>query len=212
MLKTAIDGMAHPLARLANLSFTAGMFPSRDKLGHVTLLKKKPGMSRKDPASYRPITNLSIFSKILEKLVLARLRPHVLATGNLNSLQSAYRPGSSTESAQLKVAGDIETATGNGMCTVLLSLNISAAFDAVSRAILCKRVESDFGVAGVALSWLKSFVSDRSQYVAVGLEKSKTCTLSSGVPQGSVLGPLLFAMYVSEVDAVIHSHAVQYHQ
>jgi len=92
------------------------------------------------------------------------------------------------------------------MCTVLLAVDISAAFDAVSHS-----VESHCGVKSVALSWLKSFVSDRSQYVAVG-SKSETCRLSSGVPQGSVLGQLQFAMYVSEVDFVIHFHPVQYHQ
>jgi len=93
------------------------------------------------------------------------------------------------------VVGDIERAAGNGMCTVLLALEISAAFDAVNHLILyCRRIESDFGVAGTALSWLRSFVSDRSQYAAVGSVKSETCALSSGVPQGSVLGPLSFAM------------------
>ena len=128
------------------------MFPSCYKLGHVIPLLKKPGMPKKDPSSYRPITNLCTFSKILEKLVLARLRPHVLATGNRSSLQSAYRSGYSTESALLKVVDDIERASGNGMCTVLLALDISAAFDAVNHLILCRRIESDFGVAGMALS------------------------------------------------------------
>jgi len=85
--------MAPPLAQLANLSFAAGVFPSRYKLGHVIPLLKKPDMPKKEPSSYRPITNLCTLSKILEKLVFARLRPHVLATGNLSSLQSAYRPG-----------------------------------------------------------------------------------------------------------------------
>ena len=64
----------------------------------------------------------------------------------------------------------------------------------------------------MALRWLTSFVSGRSQYVAIGSERSETCALSSGVPQGGVLGPLLFALYTSEVDAVIESYAVQYHQ
>ena len=102
------------------------------------------------------------------------------------------------------MVGDIERAAGNGMCTVLLAMDISAAFDAVNHLILglCRRIESNFGVTGTALSWLRSFVSDRSQYVAVGSMKSETCALSSGVPHGSVLGPLLFAMYVSEIDAV----------
>jgi len=75
LLKMAADVMAQPLARLANLSLAAGIFPSRYKLGHVIPLLKKPGMSKKDPASYRPITNLSTFSKILEKLVLVGASP-----------------------------------------------------------------------------------------------------------------------------------------
>jgi len=206
MLKTSVVVMAQPLARLANCCrcITISLY----KLGHVILLLKKPGMSKQDPASYRPITNLSTFSKIPEKLALASLRPHVLASGNLSSLQSAYRPGYSTETALLKVVGDIETAAGNGMCTVLLALDISAMLLTQlvnSHSILCIHIESDFGVKGVALYWVKSFVSDRSQYVAVESEKSETWRLSSGVPQGSVLGLLLFAMYVWGVDAVIHS-------
>ena len=187
------------------------MFVNKETTYLFTLLKK-PGVPKKDPSSYRPITNLCTFSKILEKLVLARLRPHVLATGNLSSLQSAYRSGYSTESGLLKVVGDIELASWNGMCTVLLAFDISAVFDAVSHLILCRHIESDVGVAGMALSWLRSFVSDWSQYVAVGSVRSETCALSSGVPRGSVLGPLLFAMYVSEIDAVIRSHSVQHHQ
>ena len=117
LLKTAAAVMAPPLTRLANLSFAAGVFPSRYKLGHVIPLLKKPGMPKKDPSSYRPITNLCTFSKIPEKLVLVRLRPHVQATGNLSFFQSAYRPGYSTESALLNVVGDIERAAGNGMCS-----------------------------------------------------------------------------------------------
>ena len=89
----------------ANLSFSSGTFPQRYKLGHVIPLLKKPGSCKDDPANFRPITNLSTFSKILEKLVLARLRPHVLSSVNFNRFQSAYRPDYSTETALLKVVG-----------------------------------------------------------------------------------------------------------
>ena len=165
-----------------------------------------------DPANFRPISNLCTFSKLLERLALARLQPHVVNTGNFCPLQSAYRTGHSTETALLKVADDIERAAGKGKCTVLLSLDVSAAFDAIDLGILCDRAVTDFGLTGLAVSWLKSFVTDRTQCIAVGTELSPTTACLSGVPQGSVLGPLLFSMYVSPVGDVINAHGLQYHQ
>jgi len=94
LLKTTVDVMASALAMLANLSFSTGVFPSRYKLGHVTPLLKKPGLCSTDPANYRPVTNLSTFPKILEKLALNRVRPHVLSSGRLNMYQSAIPTGS----------------------------------------------------------------------------------------------------------------------
>lgn len=212
LLKASVDVMAPLLSHLANLSFSSGTFPQRYKLGHVIPLLKKPGLCKDDPANFRPITNLSTFSKILEKLVLSRLRPHVLSSVNFNRFQSAYRPGYSTETALLKVVGDIERAADEGKCTVLLALDISAAFDAVDHSILCRRAERDFGISGTALAWLRSFVTGRSQYVAVGIERSETTALSSGVPQGSILGPLLFALYVSPIDDIVLQCGLRYHQ
>ena len=173
---------------------------------------KKPGLDKGDPANYRPITNLSTISKVLEKLALARLRPHVMSTGNFNQFQSAYRSGHSTETAVLRVVNDIRIAADNGLCTALLALDVSAAFDAVNHDTLCGRARDEFNVDGLALNWLESFVSDRTQYVAVGQERSRTTACVSGVPQGSILGPLLFAMYVSPVDHVITSSGLSYHQ
>jgi len=161
---------------------------------------------------FAQITNLCTFSKVLEKLALARLQPHVFSSGNFSRFQSAYRAGHSTETALLKVTNDIERAAGEGKCTVLLSLDISAAFDAVDHSILCQRAEADFGLCDAALDWLRSFVVDRSQYVAVGTERSATTRCETGIGQGTVLGPLCFAMYVSPIGDVIDAHAVQYHQ
>ena len=89
----------------------------------------------------------------------------------------------------LKVVSDIERAAGEGKCTVLLALDISAAFDAVDHNILCDRTRTDFGLSGLALDWVRSFVTDRSQYVAVGAEHSEVCSCNSGVPLGSILEP-----------------------
>ena len=107
---------------------------------------------------------------------------------------------------------DIGVAAGEDKCTVLLVLDIPAAFDAVDHTILCQRLESLFGVNGTALSWITSFLSDRSQYVAVSNERSETARCVSGVPQGSVLGLLLFSLYVVTVRNIIEGHGVSLQQ
>ena len=123
-------------------------------------------------ANYRPITNLSTTSKLLEKLVLKRVRPHVMLTGNFSEYQSAYRVGHSTETALLRVVDDVVTAADEQSPTALLSLDISAAFDTIDHDILLRRLSRDFGIASSALNWLESFVSDRTQYVGVSCARS----------------------------------------
>ena len=136
LLKATVDVMALLLTQLANSSFSAGVFPTRYKLGHVIPLLK-PSLSKDDPANYRSITNLCTctFSEILERLALKRLQPHVLESGNYSRFKSAYRPGYSTETALLKIVNGIRITAGEGRCTALLVLDISAAFDAVSQPL-----------------------------------------------------------------------------
>jgi len=136
LLTTTVDVMAPALARLANLSFSTGVFPSRYKLGHVTPLLKKPGLCSIDPANFRPVTNHVTFFQDFWRtgaLSHATARPLV---GSVNLNRSAYRPGHSTETAPLKVVGYIQRAGGVGKCTVLLAFEISAAFDAVDHSVL----------------------------------------------------------------------------
>jgi len=89
---------------------------------------------------------------------------------------------------------------------------MSTAFDAVNHKTLLERISQDFGIHGTAFNWLRSFVSDRKQYIAVGAEQSSCVNCTSGVPQGSVLGPFLFAMYILPVGNVIAAHSLHYHQ
>ena len=127
------------------------------------------------------------------------------------SVQSAYRQGHSTETAVLKVISDIIDAADTQKVTLLGLLDMSAAFDTVDHKILLERLEVSFGVKGQALAWLSSFLTDRTQVVAFGGNKSTPRRLLCGVSQGSVLGPLLFALYSADVIGIAARHEVRIH-
>ena len=160
--------------------------------------------------NYRPVSNLSFISKVLEKVVLKRLQDHKSAHNLSEPFQSAYRAGHSTETAVLRVQNDILRAIDSGECVFLVLLDLSAAFDTVSHNITLKRLSSNFGVQDRALEWIKSYLTERSQSVLVAGNYSDEATLKYGVPQGSVLGPTLFSDYCnsSPVAALIRSHNI----
>ena len=114
-------------------------------------------------------------------------------------LQSAYRSGHSTESCLLKVMSDILDAADSGEVSLVGLLDLSAAFDTVDHDILLRRLQSSFGIGGIILHWITSFLTDRTQAVVFCGERSSVCRLNCGVPQGSILGPLLFILYRADV-------------
>jgi len=116
------------------------------------------------------------------------------------------------ESGLLEVLSCVYTAADNKEVTVLIGLDLSAAFDTVDHEILLERPQTEFGVEGMPLTWLRSYLDDRTQYVIIGQYQSTAIQLKVGVLQWSVLGPILFAVYASPVADVIASHGVQYHQ
>ena len=160
VLKNCVDVFSMALSHLANLSFASGVFPRAFKIGHVSPLLKKKGLDIKDPANYRPITNLSTISKILEKLALARIKSNVHASENFGSFQSAYRAGHSTETALLRVTNDLNTSMDKKACNTLLSLDISAAFDTIDHDVLVRRLNTDFGITDSASKWFQSSYPD----------------------------------------------------
>ena len=161
--------------------------------------------------NYRPVSNICFIAKILEKLVLSQVSPYLNSHNLYNTCQSAYRPGHSTETALLKVVDDLFISLNKGNISVLALLDFSSAIDPIDHPILVHHLHTDFGFNDAVLQWFSSYLTDRTQYVSLSNHCSAFAPIHSGVPQGSVLGPILFAMYIKPLSAIIDSHSIIHH-
>jgi len=212
LIKQCDSVFAEIIARLANLSFACGIFPSKYRFSAVSPLLKKPNLNPDDPANFRPISNLNNISKILERLFLNRFQPHVCQCDNFSPVQSAYRRNYSTETALLHTLDKIYTSADHGKPTLLVSLDFSAAFDTIDHCTLLNRLSKSFGLSGCSLAWIESYLSERYQCVRAGQASSPRTLCHTGVPQGSVLGPLLFSCYISPISSLASAFGVNVQQ
>ena len=158
------------------------------------LLKKKSSLNPESHSSYRPVSNLSFLYNVIERVVASRIRLHMQERNLYEPLQSAYRQHHGTETALLKVQNDILRALDEHNGVFLVLLDLSAAFDTIDHGILTNRLQTDVGISGTALDWIKSYLTDRYQAVRISTSTSTHTLLQYGVPQGSVLGPKMFSM------------------
>lgn len=205
LVKDCIDVLLPAISTMINSSLSTGYFASCWKEAVITPLLKKAGL---EPVynNYRPVSNLSFISKLTEKAVFKQLHSYLTINNLYPYNQSAYRPNHSTETALLKVKNDLLLNMNKQHVTLLVLLDLSAAFDTVDHHILLERLQSDFGISGNALSWLTSYLIDRKQRVSIDSICSQPRDLPCGVPQGSCLGPLLFTLYISGLAAIIEKH------
>ena len=140
-----------------------------------------------------------------------QLSGYLLNNYLLEPFQSAFRACHSTETALTKVVNYILLTLDSSSTSVLMSLDLSAAFDTIDHGILSDRLESQFGISGLALAWLKSYLSERTQCVSYNGTSSIYTAVKYGVPQGSVLGPLLFSLYISPLSQIIQSYEIHFH-
>jgi len=211
LLKDHVDIMAPFLMELFNKSMMSGLVSSVFKAAYVSPLLKKPGLDPADVKSYRPISNLSVLSKLLERLVARQLINYLTTAGLLPDLQSAYHAHHSTETAVLKVLADILRAVDSGDLSVLTLLDLSAAFDTVDHETLLHRLWVSYGFDGAVIDWLASYLHDRTQFVRCGGSSSNPTVVQCGIPQGSVLGPILFLLYTADLLKLIKDHGLNPH-
>ena len=153
-------------------------------------------LDHNDLNNYPPVYDLCFIAKILEKLVLTHVSSYLISHNLYYAYQSAYCPGHNTQTALLKVVDDLFLSLNKGNISVLALLDFSSAFDTIDHPILVHRLHTDFGFTDAVLQWFSSYLTDRAHYVSLSNHCSAFAPVHSVVPHGSLLGPMLFTMYI----------------
>ena len=211
LVKSFSDHCFLDLLKLLYLSLKAGYFPQSFKLAIVRPHLKKANSDNEDFSNYRPISNLSYISKLLERAAFIQMHEHLEKNSLLSKYQSAYMKFFSTETALAKVTNDLLLNLDRTKSNFYIGLDLSAAFDTLDHELLLSILETILGFKDKVLSFLDSYLSTRSQKVLIDGEYSIPRTIKTGVPQGSILGPDLFSCYLVSLEVLFERLDVNYH-
>jgi len=201
------------ITNIVDFSLTAGQFHPILKESVISPLLKKSTLYKDQLTNYRPISNLSVISKIIERIVKSRLTDHLISNKLLDPHQSAYCKRHSLKllCIYIHIHNHLINAIGSQKVSCLCILDLFAAFDTIDHSILITRLSSWFVIHGSVLSWFMSYLSSRSFRVKCDNNFFPFHTSSCGVPQGSVHGPLLFVMYTVPVSFLTFSLSLKHH-
>lgn len=211
LVMQCFDALENIILLIVNSSLREGKFPTALKNALVRPAIKNEKDDPNSYKNYRPISNLPFLSKVIEKSVQYQLNKHLELNDLHTDYQSGYRANHSCETATLAIYNDLLCLTDRQSKVVLLLLDLSAAFDTVHHELLLNKLNRNFGVHGNVLKWFKSYLSDRSFSVSIGKSKSSKCYLRIGVPQGSILGPILFILYTKDLVEIAKQHGFNIH-
>ena len=196
IMKQVIHTIITPLTHICNISLTTGIFPQHLKLSKITPLHKQGNKQLYE--NYRPISILNCFSKILEKLMFNRLNKFFNDNDILIPNQHGFTKSKSTTSAILQLTDYVLKSFDQKKFVIGIFLDFKKAFDTVDHNILLTKLEN-YGIRDITLKWVTSYLSDRKHFTQIGDQKSQTLTLTHSIPQGSILGPLLFNIYINDL-------------
>ena len=208
IIKECIDEFLPLITKIINVSLKTGEMPRPLKHAIIKPLLKKEGLSL-ELQNYRPVSNMKYLSKVIESAVIDQYNDHLSKHNLHDQRQSAYRVFHSTETLLTKIHNDIMKNGNLGDITMLVLLDLSAAFDTIDHNILLERLEKMHGIKGLALQWFTSYLQERTQSVIVNESESQPKPLKYGVPQGSKLGPILFNTYITPLSDVAKKHNIE---
>ena len=200
MLKTHSDSLTPAITHIINLSFSEGRVPDKLKIAKVIPIFKKN--EKHNPNNYRPISLLSIINKIMEKVMYKRVIDFLKKHKIIYDYQFGFRQGHSTNQALIEMIENIIEETEQGNNVAGLYLDLTKAFDTVDHMILLHKLDH-YGIRGLPHKWFSDYLTNRTQYTIANGEKSKLAKTNCGVPQGSVLGPLLFLLYNNDIPSAL---------
>jgi hypothetical protein len=206
LVKITQDAIIKPLVHIINQSLLTGIVPKNMKLAKIVPIFKNGDNSC--IKNYRPISLLPTFSKLLERIVYNRLYKYLTINNLLSPCQYGFQKNKSTDLAILELQDRITSAITNKLACVGIFLDLSKAFDTLNHSLLLKKLEH-YGIRGLAQTWFRSYLDNRRQFTCTNNINSDPSAVTCGVPQGSILGPLLFLVYINDITNI--SNDSDYH-